>query len=150
MTEIPDLSSETYCSFTSDNGREVRAIGWLGDTVPDESRGDVPDACRRALSYYATAHQRHDGFLGYHECELCAKNPEETHGEFFIDLGGVRYVMPVMILHYIEAHGYCPPEQFITALEQHWLENGESIMESNPEADCVLPEEERFSHSGMM
>jgi hypothetical protein len=34
----------------------------------------------------------------------------------FVPHGDVMYVAPTLILHYVEIHGYRPPEEFLRAL----------------------------------
>ena len=143
MTEIPDLSTEPYIRAAADRGKNVRTIGWLGSSVPSGSKGTVSSGCLQAIRYYMTAHQRDDGFLGNHTCEMCIEHPTETHGEFFIDLAHFRFVMPQMLIHYIEAHGYRPPDEFLVPLEKHWREEGQAILRRNPHGRCVLSQEER-------
>jgi hypothetical protein len=77
-------------------------------------------------------------------CEICIEDPPESHGEFFVDLSVVRYIMPAMLLHYIQVHGYRPPDVFVDSLEKHWSEHGQEILDSNSEARCTLNESERF------
>lgn len=143
MTEIPDLSTEPYIPAVADRGKNVRMIGWLGTSVPSRSKGTVSSDCLQAIKYYMTAHRRDDGFLGNHTCEICTENPAETHGEFFIDLAHFRYVMPQMLVHYIEAHGYRPPDEFLMPLERHWREQGKAMLRMNPHGRCVLTLQER-------
>jgi hypothetical protein len=101
MTFIPDLSEQVFFPAKQDVGREVRSIGWLGDHVP--SRGTVGPAALAAIKYFRTAHRRGDPFRGVHFCEICRQVVGRE--EFFIDLGGVRYILPQMVVHYIEDHG---------------------------------------------
>jgi hypothetical protein len=135
MTFIPDLSEQVFFPAKQDVGREVRSIGWLGDRVP--SRGAVGPAALAAIKYFRTAHRRGDPFRGIHFCEICRQVVGRE--EFFIDLGGVRYILPQMVVHYIEDHGYAPPSDFLEQLERFWTAEGPKLVEANPSAACVLP-----------
>jgi hypothetical protein len=58
---------------------------------------------------------------GHHRCEFCPSTGPWTlancsNSEIFVPAQGVIYVAPAMILHYIEAHEYKPPDEFIDAL----------------------------------
>jgi hypothetical protein len=39
-------------------------------------------------------------------------------GEIRVAYEGVTFAAPVLIVHYIEEHGYLPPTQFLAALEE--------------------------------
>jgi hypothetical protein len=132
VTFIPDMSTTPYDEAVGDARRVIRTIGWLGDIVGETACGDVDDDCLEALGYYRTAHHRDDALLGYHQCEICRDNGPETHGEFFIDLEQIRYILPDMVLHYVTAHKYKPPNTFLAALRRHWLEVGKDQLAQNP------------------
>jgi DNA gyrase inhibitor GyrI len=42
---------------------------------------------------------------------------------------GLAFVAPTLIYHYVEAHGYFPPEAFIEAVMQDNPENAETAAE---------------------
>jgi len=57
---------------------------------------------------------------GAHRCEFC---PSRSDGRFtggsrniWIPAESIVYVAPELVLHYIEAHAYCPPDGFIAAV----------------------------------
>jgi hypothetical protein len=134
MTFIADFSERVFFPAQQDLGRETRSIGWLGDHVTN--RGTVGPATMEAIRYFRTAHRRVDPFRGIHVCEICKQAIGRE--EFFIDLDGIRYILPQMIIHYIEDHGYAPPSGFQERLEQFWTANGQRLTETNPSAACVL------------
>jgi hypothetical protein len=88
------------------------AIGWLGDFVPQS--GQVSEVEMRVLRHFRSHYTFCDGLMGLHTCEIC--HQAELHNEFWVGYGGVRYVLPVGIFHYIEAHDYCPPKEFLAVL----------------------------------
>ncbi len=54
--------------------------------------------------------------LGYHECEFCeGKNKATSGSEKMLrdEVNKIEYRFPQMIFHYIEEHGYQPPEDFV-------------------------------------
>lgn len=109
MSHIPDMAQLEGWQY--DGTRSV-AVGWLGDTVPHA--GDVPEVAMRVLRHFREHYTYLDGLLGLHTCEICGQ--AEFHNEFWIGHGGIRYVVPVGIFHYIEAHHYCPPGEFLDVL----------------------------------
>jgi|ERR1700723_3444268 hypothetical protein len=100
-------------------------IGWLGASVnfdqmdPDEELLDlIWDYCKISVAQYR----------GIHGCEYChprRSDVGERHGEMrllgsaeirvFADSGAI-YAAPDLIYHYMTAHRYKPPDQFISAL----------------------------------
>jgi hypothetical protein len=114
-------------------------VGWLDD-VHDFPRGEVPQALIEKLRLLAESPV--ELYAGDHQCELCEK-PEDAHlfevskghwlpneawtkwieprlscGEIRVARGGVTYAAPMIIAHYIEAHGYLPPAEFLKAVEE--------------------------------
>jgi hypothetical protein len=55
------------------------------------------------------------GWLGEHRCEICRNHTDR--GEILILYGNRMYVAPRMILHYIKAHAYRPPEEFLKVMQ---------------------------------
>jgi len=94
-----------------------------------------------ALTHYWRFHYYHDGELGYHRCEICRSIHD--HGEVWIEVGATRYVLPRMILHYVDAHSYLPPPQFVSDLKALWLS---STADSCRDGRCAL---ERRLWNGM-
>jgi hypothetical protein len=105
----------TYYSFANGGARGV-AIGWLGATAP--RTGSVPPTFLDVLAHLLERHSTSDNTCGAHACELC--NGHISHGELWLKIDGVRYVMPPMIQHYIEAHGYSPPNEFVRTVLEFW------------------------------
>ena len=73
-------------------------------------------------------------YRGEHTCELCKGAPDlfvgktinpawtrwadqrSSNGEIRVAGEGVVFAAPVLIVHYIEEHGYLPPAQFLEAV----------------------------------
>jgi hypothetical protein len=104
---FPDLGTETQI----DSGDHVRAVGWLSSAQPF-SQGEVPAefiSKLRALSdnwgagldalWWPAAG-------GFHECEFCGGS--RASGNLGVPME--------MICHYVESHGYRPPDPFVHAV----------------------------------
>lgn len=141
MTHSPDLSP---CRYFADAdwlfiaGRWAPAslfagrllgIGWL-EVFEEYSRGSLDSPTQSKLAELA-AHPLAQAarVLGYHRCSLCRYAPRSepitqrdlqaipyAKGNLFVPGVDCVYVMPVLATHYIEAHGYLPPEEFCTAV----------------------------------
>ena len=117
MTYYTDLSETTMITA----GSHIRAIGWLDDKHVFQA-GEAPAEFVRKLQKIIEKYAESEGalgwildsFFGYHTCELCHKF--DHGGNFGVPAGQVLYVAPAMISHYVEEHGYLPPQQFIDAV----------------------------------
>ncbi|AZZ90011.1 hypothetical protein EUZ85_04525 [Hahella sp. KA22] len=114
--KIPDFHHHAYCPEMHGDSN-VRTIGWLGDSVP--STGPNPDFVLEILQHFRQCHFAHDGELGKHACDMCDAR-ERFHGEFWVEVGDIRYVLPLAVFHYINAHDYQLPAQFVEDLLLHW------------------------------
>jgi hypothetical protein len=90
-------------------------------------------------------------YRGLHFCELCVEPPglvrtfmpnstpftkfndpnsswarwwaqRSGNGEIRVLGEGVTFAAPVLVVHYVEEHGYLPPPQFLKAVEVAWCE----------------------------
>lgn len=126
MTYFPDLSEYSYGREESGDPAR-RNVGWL-DKSHGFPTGDVgPDRIEKLRKICAI---RHRAMRGWHLCELCG-SPErgvpEICGGMPVKLGsaeirvegkdGVVYCAPNLILHYVTAHRYMPPVEFLMALD---------------------------------
>ena len=111
---------------------DVANVGWLS-CEHDFPKGDVPAGfVERLARCIDTPVNR---FRGIHLCEFCPRPPVKLspgglemldpppgtagNGEIRVrGKGGLTYVAPVMIHHYIVRHGYPPPAELIEAIEQ--------------------------------
>jgi hypothetical protein len=121
MPYYPDLSEIEY------GGVRGLAVGWLAaeqpyatGTVSSETFGALVRLLQHPWQPAATA--------GIHLCPFC----RFTGGPSTVDYGGVRavmrsavlvvpspqclYVAPSLIAHYVDAHGYAPPNDFGAAV----------------------------------
>jgi|SRR4051812_30264574 hypothetical protein len=117
MSYFADLTPHTY---TSTDGQTVLNVGWLDAAHPFES-GETSvkfrDALRKLCEHRMGLHR------GFHECQFCP--PEEPplnptrigNGQIRVmALDGSWYAAPTMIHHYVTAHRYLPPQEFIDAV----------------------------------
>jgi hypothetical protein len=115
MSWFPDLGTVTMIV----SGEHVRAIGWLSHEHPFPV-GNVPiEFLGRLQCFASTWGDSIDAldwpiFCGGHDCELCGGS--WMSGNFGVPYGDLLFVAPEMIAHYVQAHHYRPPAQFITAL----------------------------------
>jgi hypothetical protein len=129
---IPELSRQTYRAHGND-GFEYRSVGWLADQVTDP--GDTDPYLVAVLGHLWNVNQLPDNSSEAHRCEVCAPDSSpavdiEAHpgvsrrgaqvksaqGEFFVEDGSTRYVLPNLVLHYLLAHRYKLPEVVEAAL----------------------------------
>ena len=89
-------------------------VGWLGNKIP--SLGKVSTETIKKLEWARDNRVIDQAWLGEHECEIC--NNHTDRSEILIVDGGKMYVAPRMIVHYIKAHSYRPPEEFLSAVDR--------------------------------
>lgn len=109
---IEDLSRHAYLA----SGDRVRAIGWLEGGHPF-TRGAVPaEFLDRLKAHVSSAHQEVI-YMGVHTCTLC-KTGDRRAGRvnLLIPTAEFLYVAPELIVHYVDAHEYRPPAEFVTAV----------------------------------
>lgn len=110
MTFFPDLMPYTYSRDTVEDG--VFNIGWLGEgnRVPT---GDVPAKFVSALELLCARPVMLD--RGVHVCEFCSNT--SNSGQIRVcHSNGKWYSAPTMVHHYVTAHHYLPPREFIDAV----------------------------------
>jgi hypothetical protein len=113
-----------YADFATDcqggRGEHVRAIGWLDDRHAFP-RGTLDPAAVARLRQFVEVYWESvqaiglDFYMGVHTCELCDDGHLDGRN-FGVPSGTILYVCPAMITHYVEAHGYLPPAEFVAAL----------------------------------
>jgi hypothetical protein len=128
---FPDFSNYSY--LTGQSLPDVLNVGWLDQSMPF-SKGTVPKPLVDQLkSWFRVA--RVNPMRGIHECNFCRteqwpllplhENPSISVEDRVLFLGnweiwipaskGKVYSAPALIIHYVDVHGYCPPEAFISA-----------------------------------
>lgn len=113
-------------------GRAIQCIGWLDRETPF-STGSTPELFHKRLVDHCI-HGIFHVLLSPAHCSLCAEDPTPLvwpydriwpydkpnqpwiNGQIFVTSGAVIYTAPTRILHYIDEHGYRPPDAFIEAV----------------------------------
>jgi len=107
----------------------VLNVGWLS-MQHEFARGPINPEALNAVRRLSGCPE--NLFRGSHLCEFCPPPPViERNGLRFIEppegtagngeirvkgATGKTYVAPVLVVHYIEAHGYSPPNEFVEAV----------------------------------
>lgn len=109
---IADLSTEAYFA----HGDSVRAVGWLESGHP-YTQGDVPAEFLAALKKHVETAHVVVLFMGLHDCSLCPAGRRTAGlGNLLVPTSDRLYVAPELITHYIQDHGYRPPDEFVAAV----------------------------------
>ena len=124
MTYLAELSPCWYLDHEDEKFGLV-SVGWLS-REHTFARGPVPLEFRERLAALMDKAYSIVDFLGSHLCEFCAPvhaHPHDLsypHGctNLIVPGLGVIYACPELIIHYIDAHGYQPPDAFVTAVLQ--------------------------------
>lgn len=127
MTWYPDLSPCDY--FGDELSGSVRAIGWLSRQHP-YPRGEVSaEVFERLCQLLQNPWDPAVATAGMHLCEFCRftggtgvaqyqgyRISGVSASSLFIPGEGIIYVAPTAIAHYIDAHEYCPADEFCRAV----------------------------------
>ena len=105
----------------------IKSVGYLAQGH-DYPQGEVPEQVFDRLVALVELHLLH--WMGYHNCDLepCGSNqpqpeiqyhglviPRRCSSDILVPDGGVLYLAPALILHYIRCHRYQPPACFLEA-----------------------------------
>lgn len=124
MTTYEDLSPYVY--EPTDPSVTTLNVGWLGRASSFDT-GSVDEQVRAALVLLAADHDV-NLMRGMHDCELCDRESpiREPLNDRVVALGcseihvtaddGVVYAAPTLVIHYIDEHGYLPPQAFTDAV----------------------------------
>jgi len=118
MAWYADLTPYAYTSQQAD----TKNVGWLQRGMPYRT-GDVPADFLAELEYLPRENQT----MGWHECDLCPPRPTfDVSGQMQVASGGcelhvrtasgLTYAAPSLLIHYITAHRYLPPLEFIESV----------------------------------
>jgi hypothetical protein len=114
MTWFADLSPCTEFDFLSDV--QLRAVGWLDREHP-YTTGPVDRSTYDRLQQLFRDPWQPVVAMGGHECNLCVFDGEARgSANLIVPRCDVLYMAPKLILHYMNAHGYRPPEEFCNAV----------------------------------
>jgi len=116
MTYIKDLMS---CTYHRGEIPTHLAVGWLDISQPFTT-GNTTEEFKTKLEYLTTT-QATQQYRGSHGCQWCSSGLMSRYA----GNGSIRvispvtqnqYEAPVLIAHYVRAHNYLPPEDFIVAV----------------------------------
>lgn len=142
MTYIPDLTSEY-----GESGR-VLGVGWLEQGKPYQ-KGKVEEAVFARLMELLRDPWQPYVAAGVHVCDLCRFMDAPPYVQYrnlrigtghnnnlFLPGEGVIYIAPSMIVHYIVAHDYAPPDVFCDAVMRcppmRSMEYWKAILKNSP------------------
>ena len=107
----PDLSNE--CEVAA--GPTIRAVGWLSAESPFPTGSTPTVVVARLKELIKTAFQPVVA-CGWHECDICQFDGASGSYNLFLPGSGCLYVCPELIVHYISAHYYRPPKEFMESV----------------------------------
>ena len=115
----PDLAPCTY--FTMASFPPLIAVGWL-DAAHPFPVGDPESDIVERLQILGQMKWMPIYFMGAHVCEFCGNDPFRGPffgpKDFFIPGEEFTYAAPQGIVHYIDSHGYLPPQEFCDAVRR--------------------------------
>jgi hypothetical protein len=110
MTWFADLEPCTYFGVDS-----LVAVGWLEQGHPFPTGPVASEIYTRLVELCKDSWQPWV-FAGSHRCDLCLYEGKNGNGNLFVPGDQMVYVCPELVTHYMNAHGYRPPEQFCRAV----------------------------------
>lgn len=125
---MPHYADLQDCDFFGSTGGKLVAIGWLARGHPF-AKGAVNIDFFEALAALAVDPWQPFATAGVHGCDFCkfTGGPTElTLGELRVPMGCANlfvptpacvFVTPSLVLHYLDAHEYAPPQVFLRAVE---------------------------------
>lgn len=109
-----DLAPCTYGMHKKKPRANVLAVGWLEKGNP-YAKGNAPEAFVEKL--HRLCSEPVNRMRGLHWCEFCDARRIEGNGEIqVIDSRERVFQAPQLIGHYVTAHRYLPPAEFIAAV----------------------------------
>jgi hypothetical protein len=114
MAWFEDLTPCDY--FGPHLAPSLRAVGWLQRDRPYPTGEVDPEVFAKPAGLARDPWQPFVA-VGPHPCDLCLYESEAScSANLFIPGDGVLYVCPVLVTHYMNAHGYAPPTAFCRAV----------------------------------
>jgi hypothetical protein len=125
MAHYEDLTS---CDYFGPTEGQLLAVGWL-DREHSFSKGKITPQLYESLARLVANAWQPFAIAGRHPCEFCifTGGPSEVRvGDISVSLGATNvfvpaaecvYVAPALVLHYMDAHEYAPPDAFRRAVE---------------------------------
>jgi hypothetical protein len=93
----------------------LRAVGWL-ERGKSFLVGQVEvEVYKRVVELCEDPWQPCE-FMGLHHCDLCQYEGKAGQRNVFVPAGDAILVCPELIAHYMNEHGYRPPDEFCIAV----------------------------------
>jgi hypothetical protein len=96
-------------------GTCLRAVGWLERGRPFAT-GTVDAAAYSRLIELFQNPWEPAVTMGFHRCDLCLYDGPPGKRNIYIPTNGEVFVAPELVTHYMNAHGYRPPDVFCAAV----------------------------------
>lgn len=109
--EYLDLSPYDYLGFPL----PMRAVGWLGRGYGVQGASMAPMTGVELERLRAASRRLGSRTLGWHDCDFCGAFAGNGEYRYYLPDGKI-YAAPMMILHYVEEHGYRPPGELRAGL----------------------------------
>lgn len=109
------FSDLSKCDYFGDVPENLVAVGWLANSSPF-AVGSIPAESFAKLKSLCVDCWQPMVSCGSHECELCQFDVPRGSANLFIPDGTRIFVCPELVLHYIAAHHYRPPQCFLDAV----------------------------------
>jgi hypothetical protein len=113
MAWFADMSPYGY--FGAEFTDHLLAVGWLEHGHPFSNGAADPEIYARLVDLLKEPWEP-GAFGGFHHCDLCLYEGPKGKRNLFVPAGGVVFVCPELITHYMNAHAYRPPEEFRRAV----------------------------------
>lgn len=113
MAWYDDLSPCGY--FGPEYAAFLRAVGWLENGHPFATGRVNAEVYERLVEMCKNPWQP-GFFMGPHHCDLCLYKGQAGTRNVFIPTGETVFVCPELVTHYMNEHGYRPPEEFCAAV----------------------------------
>jgi hypothetical protein len=98
-----------------EHAHTLLAVGWLTNDQPYRT-GPIDFEVFSKLKDLLNDPWQPMVCCGVHHCELCQFEPPHGHANLFVPGSSIIFVCPELITHYIAAHHYRPPDEFIAAV----------------------------------
>ena len=113
MAAFADLTPYTYL-HPEDDPRGTVNVGWLAAGHPYPT-GVTSAAFRDKLA--RLCQRRFRQTRGFHHCEFCTgRDRPKSSSEMRVSAGDRVYAAPSLVHHYVVAHDYQPPDEFVAAV----------------------------------
>ena len=127
MAFFSDLTLYQYLDSDESHELPLLNIGWLSNSKP-YPKGETSDEFQEKLLTFCFFEHTVNNCLGYHTCPFC-KSPQTPmiiqrgnrraylgNGEIRVAGKSAVYAAPTLVYHYVIAHRYRPPDEFIDAV----------------------------------